>query len=315
MLKEKALKKILISTIALFTFLLVYLIGNIQPEKTLEASLELEYVTGLGTNYIYLLNKDNYLVKTKVLITQNSIEEKAKEIIENLIIDSKKIFPNELKGILPKGTKVLDIYYDEEYITINFSKEILNTSSTLEEKILESITYSICSLKKVKGIYIQVEGKPLLKYPNSKKKISYPLTKQIGINKEYNIDRRENINKVVVYYLTDINNENYYIPVTKYLNSSNDKIKVIIDSLTTSYIYEPNLMSFLNTNVKLNEYNIEDNIFFLDFNKALYDSNNKVLEEVIYSISYSVFDNYDVDSIIFRVDNKDIKTINNRDLP
>ena len=108
MLKEKALKKILISTIALFTFLLVYLIGNIQPEKTLEASLELEYVTGLGTNYIYLLNKDNYLVKTKVLITQNSIEEKAKEIIENLIIDSKKIFPNELKGILPKGTKALD---------------------------------------------------------------------------------------------------------------------------------------------------------------------------------------------------------------
>ena len=107
----------------------------------------------------------------------------------------------------------------------------------------------------------------------------------------------------------EIDNKNYYVPVTKYLNDPNDKIKIIIDSLTTSYIYEPNLMSFLNSNAKLNSYSEKENVFFLDFNTNLYDSKDKVLEEVIYSISYSIFDNYDVGSVVFSVDGKNIKTV------
>ena len=40
---------------------------------------------------------------------------------------------------------------------------------------------------------------------------------------------------------------------------------------------------------------------FLNFNQYLFDSNDKVLEEVLYSISYSVFDNYDVSMVMFEV--------------
>ena len=175
--------------------------------------------------------------------------------------------------------------------------------------MIESIVYSVIDLKDVDGVYIKVEGKILEEMPNSKNKIRYPLNKSIGINKEYNLNSRSNINKTVVYYLEDIDNKNYYVPVTKYLNTKDDKIKVIIDALTTSYIYEKNLMSFLNTDLKLNQYNEEENVFFLDFNNQLYNKNNKILEEVIYSISYSVFDNYDVNSIVYSVNGKNIKTV------
>lgn len=48
---------------------------------------------------------------------------------------------------------------------------------------------------------------------------------------------------------------------------------------------------------------------FLNFNKYLFDDNDKLLEEVLYTISYSVFDNYDVNVISFEVDNKKIKQI------
>ena len=68
-------------------------------------------------------------------------------------------------------------------------------------------------------------------------------------------------------------------------------------------------MSVLNTNLKLNSYNKEDNVFFLDFNNYLYDKNQKLVEEVIYSISYSVFDNYDVNNIVFMVDGKNVKSV------
>ena len=42
-------------------------------------------------------------------------------------------------------------------------------------------------------------------------------------------------------------------------------------------------------------------VFFLNFNDYLFDSDDKVLEEVLYSISYSVFDNYDVNQVMFEV--------------
>ena len=35
-------------------------------------------------------------------------------------------------------------------------------------------------------------------------------------------------------------------------------------------------------------------LLYTSFNQFLFDSDDKVLEEVLYSISYSVFDNYDV---------------------
>ena len=309
MLKKKALKRIFVTTVALFIFLTIYVINGIDNENKLDSKIEVEYTFNEGTNSIYLLNKNGYLVKAKTLITSKDKTKQIESILNSLTIGNDNSFPDELKGTIPKNTRVLEIRYDKESVTINFSKEFLNLKKDIEKKTIESIVYSIFDLKEVKEIYIEVEGKLLNEYPNSKEKIYYPLNKDIGINNEYSITSRNNINKTVIYYLEKINNENYYVPVTKYENNRDDKIKVVIDSLTTNYIYEPNLMSVLNTNLKLNSYNKEDNVFFLDFNNYLYDKNQKLVEEVIYSISYSVFDNYDVNNIVFMVDGKNVKSV------
>lgn len=309
MLKKKALKRIFVTTVALFIFLTIYVINGIDNENKLDSKIEVEYTFNEGTNSIYLLNKNGYLVKAKTLITSKDKTKQIESILNSLTIGNDNSFPDELKGTIPKNTRVLEIRYDKESVTINFSKEFLNLKKDIEKKTIESIVYSIFDLKEVKEIYIEVEGKLLNEYPNSKEKIYYPLNKDIGINNEYSITSRNDINKTVIYYLEKINNENYYVPVTKYENNRDDKIKVVIDSLTTNYIYEPNLMSVLNTNLKLNSYNKEDNVFFLDFNNYLYDKNQKLVEEVIYSISYSVFDNYDVNNIVFMVDGKNVKSV------
>ncbi len=314
MIKEKALRKILITSITLFVLLTIYVIKDFSTKESLETNLELEYVTGIGTNSIYLLNKDGYLVKSKILLTEKDKKDQIKTLLNNLIINNSNKFPDSLKATIPPNTKILDINYDEGYITINFSKHILKVEEDKEDSMLESIVYTLFDLENVKGIYLQVEGEKLINYPNKKTKISYPLTKSIGINKEYNLSKRDNINKVVIYYLEEIDNNNYYVPVTKYVNSDSDKIKIIIDSLTTSYIYEPNLMSFLNNNAKLNSYEQNGNVFFLDFNSNLYDKNNKILEEVIYSISFSIFDNYNVKSVIFSVNGDEVKTVSLTDI-
>ena len=68
-------------------------------------------------------------------------------------------------------------------------------------------------------------------------------------------------------------------------------------------------MSFLNSNVKLIDYQIENDIFFLNFDDYLFDSNDKILEEVIYTISYSIFDNYDVNMVMFLVNGEEVNHI------
>ena len=50
--------------------------------------------------------------------------------------------------------------------------------------------------------------------------------------------------------------------MTKYINDSRDKIQIIIEELTTSYIYEDNLMSFLNSKVELIDYKEENDVTF-----------------------------------------------------
>ena len=52
----------------------------------------------------------------------------------------------------------------------------------------------------------------------------------------------------------------------------------------------------------------KENELELSFNNSILDNigDQKILEEVIYTISLSVKDNYNVDSVIFSVDNKEI---------
>ena len=60
----------------------------------------------------------------------------------------------------------------------------------------------------------------------------------------------------------------------------------------------------MNANAELEEYEIIEDAMHLSFNDKIFDSliNQNILEEVEYSISLSVKDNYDVNEVIFYVD-------------
>ncbi len=309
MLRKRAIRKILITTLTAFILLVVYTIPNMgDKEKTIKTNLEIEYITGIGTNHIYLLDDHNYLVRTNILLDKKDKVDQIKLLLKNLIQSDNAKFPDGLKATIPAYTKVIDVIYDEGYVTLNFSRKFLNIKDELKERMIESIVYSIMDLDGIKGVIIEVEDEILKDYGKV-------LDKSIGINKKYDIKSRENINKVVVYYLEEIDSSKYYVPVTKYLNDDRDKIKIIVDELTTSYIYEPNLMSFLSSNTKLLDHEEKENVMSLNFNQAIFDGNDKVIEEVKYTLAYSVFDNYDVNQLLIKVNGKNIDTVGRKDLP
>ncbi len=306
MLKKKALRKIFITTLTAFVLLVVYSIPSLYQDDTLKTNLEVEYITGIGTNNIYLLDKNDYLVKTKILLDSTSKEEQVKKLIKNLTINDNSKFPNGLEATIPEDTKLLEVYYDEHYLTLNFNNKLIKDEEKIE-KIIESIVYSVMDLGQIDGVIIEVNGETIDGY-------NKVLDRNIGINKSYDIKSRKDINKVVVYYLEQLDGVNYYVPVTKYLNDSDEKIKIIINELTASYIYEPNLMSFLNSNTKLLDYKEQENVMTINFNNAIFDGDNKILEEVTYTLAYSVFANYDVAQVMINVDGKNIETVGLDDL-
>lgn len=315
MLRTKALRKIFTTTLSLFILLFVLTItSNNNMENLLKTNLQIGD-NGKYVHSIYLLNDSGLLVKSKILLDEENEKSKIASLVTNLVVGNSNIMVDGLRGVIPKGTTIKEVIVGKNIVTIDFSKEILNVSSNDEKKMVAAIVYSIMELGNYKGVSLLVEGENFDKYPNSLEKIPTVLNKSLGINESYNITSRDDINKVVIYYLENIDNNLYYVPVTKYLNDNRDKIKIIVEELSSNYIYESNLMSFLNSNTKLLEYRKDDDVMYLNFNDYLFDGNDKVLEEVIYSLAYSVFDNYDVNMVMFEVNGQKIGYISTSDIP
>ncbi len=67
-------------------------------------------------------------------------------------------------------------------------------------------------------------------------------------------------------------------------------------------------MSFLNNKTSVVDYKIQNKKMNVCFNENIFNDFDKkdILEEVLYTISLSIYDNYDVEEIIFEVNNQEI---------
>ena len=310
MLRKIYLKKILISTSALFALFLIYLIPTENRElKNIKS--EVTYIdSNIETNNIYLLDSHNMVSLTNIMVSGSDIETKARDLIESLIQESTKEdqIPSGFKSIIPNETKILNLKLENNILKIDFSEDLLNVKKELEEKMIEALTYTLTSVDGIDGIIIYVEGNLLNKLPQTNINLPSTLDRSFGINKEYDITTTKDITSVTTYYVSKNNDEYYYVPVTKYLNDDREKIKIVIDELESSKIYNTNLMSFLNDNVKLLSVEQIEDTLTLNFNEYIYSNldTKEILEEVIYTICLSVEDNYDVKQIVFNVNEEEI---------
>lgn len=296
MLKRSSINRIMRTTLLLFVLFLLYLF----PNKT-EYNLDTMKVSSSNYHDIYLIDKNNYVAKTTISVKSIEKEKLALDLLNSLIVNgkNKNKLPSSFKAIIPEGTTVDKVKINNEYISVSFSDKILKEEKN-KDKMVECIVYTLTSISNIKHVELLINEKE-----NNYFKSDY--TRDIGVNKKIDITSLNDINNITIYYVSSNNNVNYYVPVTKYINSKEDKIKIIIEELSSKSSYESNLMSFLNYDAKLTSYTLDDNDLNLYFNDAILNSkeDNKILEEVIYSISYSIKDSIEVSNIHFFVNNKE----------
>ena len=139
--------------------------------------------------------------------------------IETMIKENNNnsLLPTYFNPILPRNTKILEVVLDNDLIKINFSKEFNNVTESQYKKMVEAITYTLTDIKGINGVELYVDNKIVKYIPNTTTILPTILTKDIGINKVYEIKDTANIKKTIIYFLGG--NSKNYVPVTKYLNN------------------------------------------------------------------------------------------------
>ena len=316
MIKRILSRKVIVATSALFALFLVYMIPKEEIKQLENVPENIEYVESqVEEQTVFLLNQDNLLGRTQVVASETADPlSKVKEALLTLIQEgpNESRVPNGFKAIIPSDTKINSIDLQDGILKVDFSKELLDVNEEMEEKVVEAIVYTATSIKEVKSVIIFVDGDVLTKLPKSGINLPSTLDRSFGINKEYDLTSTDSINQVTVYYVDEYNDSYYYVPVTKYLNDDRDKIKIIIDELTSANMYQTNLMSFLNSNTELLDIQQSEDVLSLNFNSYIFNDATKkdILEEVIYTICLSVGDNYNVEEVVFQVDTEEVyKTV------
>lgn len=300
MIKKSSIRRICVATLALFILLIIYFF----PSSDVTIKEHLSYIKK-DEMPIFLVDNSNYVARTSIVKSSETINEQIKEIIETLTINSKKstYIRDGFKPIISENTKIIDLKLDNEILTINFSKEFLTVNETNEELMLEALIYSLTELKEIKKIKILVENIPFTKLPNSNKKLPEYLDKTYGINKIYNLNSLKETSKTTIYYLSKINDYYYYVPVTKVSNEKLERVEIIIKELKSTPIYHTNLISYLKASANMTNYELLENAISLSFNNYLIANmkEEQILEEVKYSIALSLRDTYGINEVIFNI--------------
>ena len=297
MIKKYIINKLTVTTMCVILLGMFYLIptNNIKVEKEKELTYK---------NIVYLIDKDNMLSQVTYFFTEQTIEEQIRHNLEVLItgLETNDIF----YPIIPKNTKINDIKVLENNIYIDFSKEILNIAKNKEEQMIESIIYTLSEINGIENIYISIQNEKLTTLPNSNKMIPYPLTKDFGINKKYDLDNLKEIHKTTIVFLKEENDYNYYVPVTIINNNQDDKINIIIEELKSGVHSQNKLNGFIHENLILEEYNLTNETISLVFNEYIYDNldEKSISNEVTYVLSESIFENYDIKEVIINTKNE-----------
>lgn len=305
MIKKYTINKICVTSVSLFLLLMFYLVPS-TPES------EVKIDKSIGNKkevVVYLMDKDYYLGRMIEYASYDNIVDLVNKKLDILINGSDEL--NSFSPIIPKNTKVNSIKVDKNNIYIDFSKDILNVSKYNEELMIESIIYTITDINGIDNIYLSINKEPLKILPKSNKEIPYPLNRGYGINKKYDLDSLNNITKTTVYFNKSYDDIEYLVPITKVMNTTSEKIDIIIEELKSIVNAQYNLNSYIPNNLEVVSHEVTDDKMNLIFNEFILDKEKSVvLEEVKYAIAQSIFDNYNVKKVVFSTkDKNNIATI------
>ncbi|MEN8701219.1 GerMN domain-containing protein [Bacillus infantis] len=275
--------------------------------ETEQAGEEAE-VAGTVQTELYLVDKNGYVVpQTLALPKTDSV---AKQALEYLVQNGPvtDMLPNDFRAVLPADTK-LSVNVKDKVATVDFSKEFGDYQAEDEEKILESVTWTLTQFDSIEKVKLQMNGHALTEMPVNGTPISETLSRAKGINMDTSdaVDI-SNTKSLTVYYLGGEEGAYYYVPVTKRISAQEDnQVEAVVKELVKGPSFTSNLFTDFMPEVELlGDPKIENGLATLDFNESVYGSfEEKIISQhLLNSLVLSLTEQKGIESVAVTVNGK-----------
>lgn len=154
----------------------------------------------------------------------------AKATLRSMVVGSdteKRIAQSNLHGVLPEGTEIRGMSIKDGLCRVDFSKNILNTSSyEQEENMISALTYTLTEFPSINKVELLVEGQALASMPKG-----YAI--DIAFERE-NINLygdADGVNYTVYYKAPDTEVAGHYVPVTFSASKINNHAATVVEKL------------------------------------------------------------------------------------
>src|SRR5690625_3994403 len=222
---------------------------------------------------IYVLDADGMVVPQTFELPK--AESAAMQVLEYMVVDGPitEHLPSGFQAVLPAETTILGVNLKEDgTLIVDVSEEFEQYEAENELNIIEAMTHTLTQFTDVERIKLWVNGYEQTEMPVNGTPISEGYSKSNGIN----IITPEQIDlmnsKVATVYLPkQLQEELYYVPVTKYFKQDDqDMLTEIVEALVTQSITDQRFVNVFNDETTLlNTPTVDDGVVQLEFSEHI----------------------------------------------
>lgn len=224
--------------------------------------------------------------------------------------------PEGFTGVLPQGTEIKDVSIDTDnkLAVVEFNSKFTEYQPEEERQILEALTWTLTGNPDVQSVQLWVDGRKLNEMPVNGTPLAQSLSRGMGINLDLGSTLSTNTSPVTVYF-TDSTPDGleYYVPVTRLVEPSNDRLKSALNELIKGP--ESNGLDMVLTAGTLLESVItgEDGIVTVALQDDIFAEGDSVPTSLLQSVVMTVVDNSGNPDIKVKITLNDQKTVMGED--
>lgn len=210
---------------------------------------------------VYMLDNDNYLVPLTFAFDSKELLADDIRYVISMLRDDSPLTTKGYQTVLNNNVKIQGIELENNILNIDFSKEFNDHEASKEEKLIESLTWTLTQYDEVSGLTISVDGVKLETLPQSGIAIPDVLDKTIGINKYHDTTGNiYNTTSVTVFYEKENFGETVYVPVTRRIIEENNEKMSVYNAMVKDIAVISGLK-------QIKEWNLIDNDKIIDFDE------------------------------------------------
>ncbi|WP_047985016.1 GerMN domain-containing protein [Ornithinibacillus californiensis] len=259
---------------------------------------------------LFLLDSNGLVAPQVLELPVPESKEVASQVLEYLVKDGPvtSLLPNGFQAVLPAGTEVLGLSIEDGTITVDLSAEFAEYAATDEMRILEAMTFTLTQFDNVERVKLRVNGEDLKAMPVDGTPIANGYTRANGINiVESDTVDLINSKAVTMYFPTEHDDNQYFVPVTQYVEVEDGNVhEAIVQALIDGPSYDTNLMHVFNgETMLLDDPKLTSGVLEIVFSQGvLKDMENGVIaDDVMETLVRTLTEQEAIEAVNIKVEN------------